>query len=125
MTTRLAVNVKKVHAPLLCAFALSTAKIPQLLAQNPTDGRIDRVLHGLRPPVGIEGRPAVRWTMAERMAVHHVPGASVAIIDDGRVVWAGGFGLQEAGTSHSVTASTRSEERRVGKECRSRWSPYH
>ena len=23
------------------------------------------------------------------------------------------------------TASERSEERRVGKECRSRWSPYH
>ena len=23
------------------------------------------------------------------------------------------------------TAGTRSEERRVGKECRSRWSPYH
>ena len=23
------------------------------------------------------------------------------------------------------TAPTRSEERRVGKECRSRWSPYH
>jgi len=23
------------------------------------------------------------------------------------------------------TASGRSEERRVGKECRSRWSPYH
>ena len=22
-------------------------------------------------------------------------------------------------------ANTRSEERRVGKECRSRWSPYH
>ena len=24
-----------------------------------------------------------------------------------------------------VLGSTRSEERRVGKECRSRWSPYH
>ena len=24
-----------------------------------------------------------------------------------------------------LTALTRSEERRVGKECRSRWSPYH
>src|SRR5256885_16606865 len=24
-----------------------------------------------------------------------------------------------------VRGSTRSEERRVGKECRSRWSPYH
>src|SRR5256884_880141 len=25
----------------------------------------------------------------------------------------------------SSTANARSEERRVGKECRSRWSPYH
>src|SRR5260370_40101489 len=25
----------------------------------------------------------------------------------------------------TITASSRSEERRVGKECRSRWSPYH
>ena len=24
-----------------------------------------------------------------------------------------------------IVASERSEERRVGKECRSRWSPYH
>ena len=24
-----------------------------------------------------------------------------------------------------VTSTVRSEERRVGKECRSRWSPYH
>ena len=24
-----------------------------------------------------------------------------------------------------LTAHRRSEERRVGKECRSRWSPYH
>ena len=25
----------------------------------------------------------------------------------------------------SITLTRRSEERRVGKECRSRWSPYH
>ena len=28
-------------------------------------------------------------------------------------------------TSETVTSQARSEERRVGKECRSRWSPYH
>src|SRR2546430_13094585 len=28
-------------------------------------------------------------------------------------------------TKSSGTATPRSEERRVGKECRSRWSPYH
>src|SRR3712207_9132999 len=32
--------------------------------------------------------------------------------------------LSEGETPKSVFA-TRSEERRVGKECRSRWSPYH
>ena len=28
-------------------------------------------------------------------------------------------------TNHSYLDNPRSEERRVGKECRSRWSPYH
>src|ERR1041385_1691565 len=44
------------------------------------------------------------------------------------------FGKQEEGRTSERKASvaklrnlgaTRSEERRVGKECRSRWSPYH
>ena len=33
-----------------------------------------------------------------------------------------GAGLYE---HFAVVADKRSEERRVGKECRSRWSPYH
>ena len=28
-------------------------------------------------------------------------------------------------SGHKVAFQYRSEERRVGKECRSRWSPYH
>ena len=31
----------------------------------------------------------------------------------------------EANGQHSKLITDRSEERRVGKECRSRWSPYH
>src|SRR3712207_3306756 len=31
----------------------------------------------------------------------------------------------DAGSDVSGMRTTRSEERRVGKECRSRWSPYH
>ena len=29
------------------------------------------------------------------------------------------------GTHYEIYNKMRSEERRVGKECRSRWSPYH
>ena len=35
-------------------------------------------------------------------------------------IWQIHFGVQQKLTQYS-----RSEERRVGKECRSRWSPYH
>ena len=47
-----------------------------------------------------------------------VPADLAAIVE----VHKKGFGYdKEAG----LTAELRSEERRVGKECRSRWSPYH
>src|SRR5256885_7450569 len=36
-----------------------------------------------------------------------------------------GFGLQIRGANPYRVRMMRSEERRVGKECRSRWSPYH
>src|SRR2546430_5967255 len=32
---------------------------------------------------------------------------------------------RQPGVGHALIEQTRSEERRVGKECRSRWSPYH
>ena len=43
----------------------------------------------------------------------------------------GDFGSLRAGRAHVslldgiMVEAYRSEERRVGKECRSRWSPYH
>ena len=34
-------------------------------------------------------------------------------------------GIEVVYVQHDDGPGTRSEERRVGKECRSRWSPYH
>ena len=33
--------------------------------------------------------------------------------------------MSHLGVAREIALLTRSEERRVGKECRSRWSPYH
>ena len=54
---------------------------------------------------------------------------------DSRLVLLAGFGgllilMAFAGVDgiqalQQIQTSNRSEERRVGKECRSRWSPYH
>ena len=35
------------------------------------------------------------------------------------------YGIQLAFKDYKMNLGVRSEERRVGKECRSRWSPYH
>src|SRR3712207_9506452 len=42
---------------------------------------------------------------------------------DARIVLMKGY--DEAGFVFVTSYASRSEERRVGKECRSRWSPYH
>ena len=34
-------------------------------------------------------------------------------------------GMMRSQVAQDVKTAERSEERRVGKECRSRWSPYH
>src|SRR5256886_13656752 len=56
--------------------------------------------------------------------LHVFPGIRDACPQDREPAWQlqrSAFGLPEEGPpSHP-----RSEERRVGKECRSRWSPYH
>ena len=42
----------------------------------------------------------------------YYPGASICVVKNDSVIFQKNYG-------------SRSEERRVGKECRSRWSPYH
>ena len=44
---------------------------------------------------------------------------------DTQLVNAGRSKKYTLGAVNSVIQRARSEERRVGKECRSRWSPYH
>ena len=41
------------------------------------------------------------------------------------IIGAGRIAANMAKTLDGMDDAARSEERRVGKECRSRWSPYH
>ncbi len=55
--------------------------------------RIQRVEEGLRPAVAIAGQPQQKWKIAERLKFYKVPGVSVAVIADGKVEWARGYGV--------------------------------
>ncbi|WP_440958452.1 serine hydrolase domain-containing protein [Oceanicaulis sp. LC35] len=47
-----------------------------------------------------------RYTLEERMAHYGVPGVAVAVIEDGQIVFAQGYGVLQAGSDAPVTADT-------------------
>jgi len=66
---------------------------------------ISRVETGLLPVVRLAGEDR-RWTLAERMAHYRVPGVSIAVMNGGRIEWARGYGVREAGRSEPVDPDT-------------------
>jgi CubicO group peptidase (beta-lactamase class C family) len=67
--------------------------------------RIRRVENGLLPLVAIKGRPA-EMKLGDRMKFYRVPGVSVAVINNGRIEWARGLGVIEAGLDKPITTDT-------------------
>src|SRR5688500_20288713 len=59
---------------------------------------IQHIESGLLPAVIVKGEPAPpAMKLADRMAHYAVPGVSIAVINDGQLDWAKGYGVLEAG----------------------------
>jgi len=69
---------------------------------------------GLQPAAVFDGK-AEGWTVEQRMARWKVPGVSVAVVDDGRIAWARGYGVIAAGQRTTVTPETRFQAASVSK----------
>ena len=72
------------------------------------------------------GTPAIFLGRGDALYVE-VKGGQRALIRPAQILVAPGGKASEAAPGETLadTDVLRSEERRVGKECRSRWSPYH
>ena len=68
---------------------------------------------------GRHGGREARWG-GPRMRRGDIRTAVLAVLTEGP-----GHGYDVMQNLEDKTGGARSEERRVGKECRSRWSPYH
>jgi CubicO group peptidase (beta-lactamase class C family) len=102
-------------ASIIILLAAGCKSVDKSLPAEPDPARIERVLTGLRGPVQVQGVPAATMTLAERMAHYKVPGVSIAVIDSGRIVWARGLGVKEAGTADSVTSATLFQAASISK----------
>lgn len=61
---------------------------------------------GLGPSVQRKGAEQVRWSIDERMKHYRVPGVSIAIVNEGKICWAKGYGIANTDTQTAVQPDT-------------------
>ena len=67
---------------------------------------IQTIEYGWLTPTTIKERPVRKRELSKRMRYHKVPGFSIALIDQGELAWAKGYGVLEAGGEAVVTDET-------------------
>lgn len=67
--------------------------------------RVHRIENDLLPAVLVQGEPRQSIRLIDRMAALKVPGLSIAVIHDGRIEWARGYGVIKEGGA-KVTSRT-------------------
>lgn len=76
--------------------------------------RIRHIEDAILPAVIIEGEAPATSTLPDRMAALHVPGVSMAVIHNGQIEWARGFGVTRIG-GPAVTADTLFQAASISK----------
>jgi CubicO group peptidase (beta-lactamase class C family) len=68
--------------------------------------RIRHVERGLLLPIVIAGQPSLPMALVDRMEFYKTPAVSIAVINNGKLEWARGYGVREAGKKEPVTTET-------------------
>ncbi len=97
------------------ALACALAVLPLLRAATLAEARIACVENGLQKPNRLKGSPAEPMKLTDRMEHFKVPGVSVAVIHEGRVEWARGYGKRDAESGELVTAGTLFQAASISK----------
>lgn len=102
--------------PRFIAVIVLLCSIPLLsFAQSPEGTSYQQqVESGLLPGAVFDGK-VEPWRIEHRMVRWKVPAVSVAVIDDGKIVWAQGYGVLRAGQDDPVTMQTRFQAASISK----------
>ena len=92
-----------------------SAPLGQTAGADAVSQRIERVENGLLPPAVLKGEPPEKMKLADRMRFYKTPGVSIALINDGKIEWARGYGVLEAGTKEPVTPETLFQAASISK----------
>jgi CubicO group peptidase (beta-lactamase class C family) len=67
---------------------------------------IHAIENGLLPAIRVAGDSLVTYTLLERMEHYHVPGVSIAVVENGQIQWARAYGTDHGRESKSMDTAT-------------------
>jgi len=80
-----------------------------------TEELIKKVETHLSPAVRIEGEPEIRYTITDRMKFYNVPGLSIAVISNGMLQWAKGYGFTGIDSARIIDQNTMFQAASISK----------
>ena len=80
-----------------------------------SDKQIAAVENGLLTANFVKGTQQSSGNLKDRMETYHVPGVSIAVIDDAQITWSKGYGVMETGTASKVTTDTLFQAASISK----------
>ena len=76
---------------------------------------VTAVENALKPAMYVKGKPIAAMNILDRMKYYNVPGVSVAVIDNGEIAWAKGYGIKETSSNDPVTTETLFQAASISK----------
>jgi CubicO group peptidase (beta-lactamase class C family) len=108
-------SIKQVFALVI----VMTAAIPPQIVfgqiKNSRAARIRNVETGLLTHHLVRGEKPRTYTIEERLRFYNATGVSIAVINNGKIEWARGYGVREAGTGFPVTTDTLFQAASISK----------
>lgn len=73
---------------------------------NDISTEIHAIENGLLPAIQVKNDSVKTFSIAERMEHYKVPGISIAVVENGKIKWAKGYGMANTDTGYKVDTTT-------------------
>mgnify|MGYP001800512163 CR=1 FL=1 len=97
--------MKSLFPIFLLSFLIACGPTVQTVDTSLED-RIDRIENGLQLTLQIEGDAIPTFHVEERLKELGIPGVSIAVLKDGEIEWAKGYGMAAVSENRPVTTET-------------------
>ena len=90
---------------LVLILIFSSCKEEYRIENNSPDDILE-IENNLQPPYQVKGDSVKSFNITERMEYYKVPGVSIAVVDNGKIKWAKGYGVANTNTGTKVDTNT-------------------